>query len=414
MSSAQKHRSKRARGDGGYRRRGKDTWELKFSAIDPKSGARCPRYVTFKGTETAARTKLRELVKQADDGAWIAQKKQTYGQVLDAWDASLNVSPKTAERYRELVARFIRPHLGELQVQSLRPSRIEGFYSDLRDGRGPKGRMDGSRLAPRTIGHIHRLVVQSLSMAERDGAIPSNPARIAKRPKIERTELEILDEQQVRDVLTKLKGRSLYRVAALGLATGMRRGELCALRWKDVELDAALLRVEQSLEQTRTAGLRFKGPKTRYGKRAIALPASIVTELRAHRREQQEERLKLGLGRDPDEALVFRHLDPKTGAFSPLSPEAVTKQWRRLVTLLGLPNVSLHAWRHTHASQLIDSGMDVLTISRRLGHATPSITLDVYGHRFNRKDEEAAAVFEAAFSRVFSGTKADETGTDSK
>lgn len=405
-------RNRRSRGDGGYRRRGKDTWELKFSAIDPKSGARRARYVTFKGNETAARAKLRELVKQADDGAWVAPKKQTFGEVLDAWEAGLNVSPKTAERYKELVDRFIQPHLGAIQVAALRPSRIEAFYTDLRDGRGPKEGEAGSKLAPRTIGHIHRLVVQALSLAERDGAIPSNPARLAKRPKIERTEIEILSEDQVRDVLTKLQGRlPFYRLAALGLATGMRRGELCALRWKDVDLDAGRLRVEQSLEQTRTSGLRFKPPKTRYSNRTIALPASIVNELRAHRKEQQEERLKLGLGRDPDNSLVFRHLDPKSGTYSPMVPEAVTKQWRRMVKLLSLPDVSLHAWRHTHASQLIDSGMDVLTISRRLGHASPSITLDVYGHRFKRKDEQAAEVFEAAFARVLTGTKVDEPST---
>jgi integrase len=153
----------------------------------------------------------------------------------------------------------------------------------------------------------------------------------------------------------------------------MRRGELLALRWKDVDLDGGKLRVEQSLEQTKT-GLRFKGPKTKHGRRQISLPSSVVVELRTHRRTQAEQRLALGLGKEADEALVFRRVD---GA--PLLPNSVTTEWRRLVVSLRLPRVSLHAWRHTHASQLIASGMDVLTISRRLGHGSPSITLNVYG-----------------------------------
>jgi integrase len=409
-----KSRARRARGDGGYRKRGKDTWELKFSVVDGKTGHRKTRYQTFKGNETAARAKLRDLVKLAGDGGSVAPARQIFGDVLDSWDGALAVSPKTAERYRELVRLYVRPHLGSARLATLRPSRIESFYGDLRDGRNPSGAVVQRKLSARTIGHIHRLVVQALSVAERDGLIPSNPARNAKRPKIERGEIEILNESEVRDVLRKLQGRSFYRIAALGLSTGMRRGELLGLRWKDVELDAAMLRVEQSIEQTKAGGLRAKGPKTRYSKRAISLPASIVTELRTLRREQQEERLRLGLGREPDDALVFRRTDPSTGTLGPLLPNSVTTEWRRLVRMLKLPKVSLHAWRHTHASQLIDSGMDVLTISRRLGHGSPSITLDVYGHRFKRKDEGAAAVFEAAFSGVFTETDADKAGTPAK
>jgi integrase len=401
-------KSRRARGDGSYRRR-KDSWELKFNATDPKTGIRATRFVTFKGTETGARAKLRELLKQADDGAFIAPARQTYGEVLDAWEAGLTVSAKTAERYKELVKLHIRPHLGALKLSALRTSRIETFYRDLRAGVSPTG-ASVSPLAARTIGHIHRIVVQSLSVAERDGAIPSNPARIAKRPKIERQEIEILTDAQIKELLQKLRGHSYYSIAALGLATGMRRGELLALRWKDVDLEGAHVRVEQSLEQTND-GLRFKEPKTRHGRRRISLPAALVTELRGHRKAQQEERLKLGLGREPEEGLVFRRLEPRTGTFTPIPPDSASSDWRRIVVVKKLPKVSMHAWRHTHASQLIAAGLDVLSISRRLGHGTPSITLDVYGHLFKRQDDGAAAVFDAAFGADMAGTDADESGT---
>jgi len=151
------------------------------------------------------------------------------------------------------------------------------------------------------------------------------------------------------------------------------------------------VRVEHSVEQTKI-GLRLKAPKTRYGRRSIALPASVIADLREHRTAQQELRLRLGLGKLPDDALVFTNLH---GALR--SPNALTKEWIRATIDRGLPRVSLHALRHTHASQLIASGMDVLTISRRLGHGSPSITLGVYGHLFTNTDDRAAQIIEAAF-----------------
>ena len=172
---------------------------------------------------------------------------------------------------------------------------------------------------------------------------------------------------------------------------GMRRGELLALRWQDVDLDAARVRVEQSLEQTKV-GLRIKEPKTKYGRRTITLPASVITELRAHWKAQQERRLSLGLGKAPEETLVFATLDGK-----PRSPNAFTKEWSVTMRELGL-KVTFHALRHTHASQLIASNLDVLAISRRLGHSTPAITLSVYGHLLSNSDDQAARVIETAFS----------------
>jgi integrase len=158
-----------------------------------------------------------------------------------------------------------------------------------------------------------------------------------------------------------------------------------------VSLDGAELQVQQSLEQTKE-GLRFKAPKTKQGRRTISLPAFIVKELRAHKVAQAADRLALGLGKDADDALVLRRPDG-----SPLAPDNVSSEWRKAVDALKLPKVSLHALRHTHASQLIASGMDVLTISRRLGHGAPSITLDIYSHLFKPTDGAAAAIFDKAF-----------------
>ncbi len=288
--------------------------------------------------------------------------------------------------------RQVANRVGAVRLQKLKPAHLVELYAKLlREGRQRKTKGRAAGLSPASVRYVHRVLHRALGHAVLWGIIPNNPCASVEAPKPVSAEVEILTEVQVRDVLTKLRGRPMYMLAAVGLATGLRRGELLGLRWKDVDLDAGRLRVEQSLEQTK-AGLRFKGPKTKHGRRSMGLPASIVAELRSHRRAQAEQRLALGLGKEPDDALVFRRPDA-----TPLLPNSVTTEWRRLVPLLKLPTVTLHAWRHTHASQLIASGMDVLTISRRLGHGSATITLNVYGHLFNCGDDRAAAVFERAF-----------------
>jgi integrase len=405
-----KTQTRRSRGDGGLRLRRPGVWELKYLAAAPSTRLRQMRTMTFRGNETQARAQLRKLVKAADDGLCAAPARHTISDVIDTWERGLTVSPKTAERYRELSRLYIRPHLGAARLAGLRTSRFEEFYRDLVEGRDPTGALTGRPLAPRTALHVHRLVVQALSIAERDGLISSNPARNAKRPKIERREIEILSAAQVSELLRNLRGRSLQKFVLLALATGARRGELCALRWQSVDLDAGLLRIVESLEQTKPdvstsdalarRGLRFRAPKTHAGARTISLPHSVIGELRTLKREQAEERLKLGLGREADDALVFRQIDPATGTFGPLLPNNISTAWRKLVTSLKMPKVSFHALRHTHASQLIDAQMDVVTVSRRLGHGSPAITLSTYAHRFRPADGAASAVFDAAFSDV--------------
>lgn len=174
----------------------------------------------------------------------------------------------------------------------------------------------------------------------------------------------------------------------------MRRGELLALRWQDVDLDRAVLRVEQALEATK-GRLRFKPPKTNYGRRPITLPASLIGELRRHRKAQQEQRLALGLGKAPADALVFATWDGRVR-----HPDGLTKEWSTAMEAIGRPKITLYSLRHTHASQLIAAGLDVLTISRRLGHGSPAITLAVYGHLFANTDDRAAQVMEAAFREI--------------
>jgi integrase len=189
-------------------------------------------------------------------------------------------------------------------------------------------------------------------------------------------------------VLAKLEGHTLFPMVSLALATGLRRGELLGLQWGDIDLDAGTLRVERSLEETKE-GLRLKSPKTKSERRNIALPSGSVDMLRALKVQQMEIRLALGLGKPDAETLVFSDIEGRL-----LKPHTISRAWRRVVAAKKLPAVTFHALRHTHASMLINAGVDILTISRRLGHSKASVTLDVYGHLIGGADEAAALAIE--------------------
>jgi integrase len=369
---------------GRIRRRGKHSWALQFVV------GGVMQYRSIKGTKRDAEAELTKLTAAALGGTYVDHSRITVAEFLDRWLdwAATSVSPKTIERYRQIVRLNIIPHIGTVPLQKLRAITLTDLYVTLLK----EGGADGRPLSARSVGHVHRVLRRALSFAVTWGEVLQNPAANVKPPRVEQTELDILRDGDVKAPLDQLRGKSLYLVALLGLTTGMRRGEMLALRWQDIE--GGKLRVERRLEQTKTGGLRFKSPKTKTSRRSISIPPSVTAELRAHRRVQQERWLALGMGKIKDDGLVLATWNGETR-----TPNALSKDWSEMMSALGL-KITLHSLRHTHASQLIAAGMDVISVSRRLGHASPSITLNVYGHLFSNTDDRAADIVGAALARM--------------
>jgi integrase len=254
----------------------------------------------------------------------------------------------------------------------------------MRSGAGP----GGSGLHTPVISDFH--AKSPPTAREHLEIVARNVAGMVRPPKVDAEEVEILTAAEVGDVLTKLTGHRLFSIAVLALGTGLRRGEMCELRWRDVDMDGGVLRVERAVEQTR-AGLKVKAPKTRHGRRTIALPGSVIDALRTLWLGQLKTRFALGLGRPGADDLLFTLPDG-----SRWGPDYLSRLWRLAMIALGLPRVGLHSLRHAHASALISAGVDVLTISRRLGHATPAFTLAVCGHLFANTDAAAANAIDVA------------------
>jgi integrase len=169
-----------------------------------------------------------------------------------------------------------------------------------------------------------------------------------------------------------------------------------ALPWLNVDLDSKVISVREALEETREHDIQVKAPKTKAGKRDVSLPAIVVDALRGHRRAQFELRVALGAGKLPDGALVF----PAPLKAGSQSPRAFSKEWADVAASIGMPEVTFQALRHTHGSQLIDAGVDIVTISKRLGHASPNITLKVYAHLFRKDDSKASDAIDVALEAL--------------
>jgi integrase len=376
---------------GHIRRRGANSWELKFDVgVDPLTGKRKIRYHSFKGTKRDANTELVRLIAQHAAGQSVDPAKTTVAEFLARWDdwASTHLSPKTVERHHIAIRYHIVPHIGALAVQKLRPVHLVELYRKL----GQSGGRDGRPLAPGSIIYVHGLLHRVLGHAMVWGVVTQNAAAVVRPPRAPDSEITILNQEQIGAVLRHLNGRTLRPIVSFLIGTGCRRGEVLALRWQDVDLEKAIVRIAHSVEQTK-GELRIKAPKTKAGKRSVTISPWLVAELRAHHARQQEQRLKLGMGRASTDSLVFARWDGKMRA-----PNWLSKKFAQAMATLGI-DCKLHGLRHTHVSQLIAAGLDVLTISRRIGHASPAITLNVYGHLFANTDGRAAEIMEVAFIR---------------
>jgi integrase len=230
---------------------------------DPATGKRRMATATVRGDRRAAEKELRRLLRALDTGEHVDPTRMTVREWLTVWLTAVReeVSPKSHERYSEIVENFLAPELGALPIVKLAPAHIGMVYAKW----ATEGRRDGKPggLSPRTRRHVHRILKAALGRAVEQQVIARNPADAFKKrlPKVERQEMVTLTAEQAAKLLESIKHCRLYWPVLIALSTGMRRGEILALRWRNIDLERGIVRVVESLEQTKAA-LRFKAPKT--------------------------------------------------------------------------------------------------------------------------------------------------------
>jgi len=345
------------------------------------SGKRRFGTATVRGTRRQAEKELVRLLRSVDTGEHVDPSRITVGDWLKLWieTARAEVSPKTHERYAEIIRCYLVPALGGIQLQRLTPTDIQRGYNAF--DRNP---------SPRTRRHIHRILKSALARAVEQQALTRNPATNLRLPKVEKEPITTLTVEQTKLLLDAIRHTTTYWPTLIAVATGMRRGEILALRWKNLDLDQGVVRVVGSLEQTK-AGLRFKSTKTEKA-RAVTLPSFALEELRRWKREQAEKLLALGI-RQSGTTLVSCREDGK-----PKQPESLTHEFTYLVgRVKDFPRIRFHDLRHSHATQLLGSGVHPKIVQERLGHSTITTTMDLYSHVSETMQSDATARLDQAY-----------------
>jgi len=297
------------------------------------------------------------------------------------------VAPSTLARYTAIVERHLVPALGALRLRDLRPAHILAAY-----GRSlaPGGRADGGAggLSPRTVLHHHRLLHEALAHAVRWQLLSRNPADAVDPPRAARPEMHVLDVAQVAQLLAAAASTPQYAFVYAALATGARLGELLALRWQDVDFAKGKLSITRTVKRVSGQGLIFGSPKTHRSSRPVALSAETKAVLQEHRRRQLEHRLRMGPAYK-EQGLVFA--GPTGG---PMDDANLRRAFCRIVRAAGLEPLRIHDLRHTAATLMLRAGVSPKVVAERLGHATVSLTLDVYSHVLPDMQREAAEALE--------------------
>jgi integrase len=316
-----------------------------------------------------------------------------FGAYLAEWleRQRTQLQPSTWESYRGVVRRHLLANLGDMPLGALTKRDFERLYARIFLGGGVGGRP----LSRRSVGYVHGVAHKALEDAVDDGLLERNPAHRATLPKVDHAatgdtgeRLATWDAEQLRAFLAGIADSRYGPLFLVAAFTGLRRGELCGLRWQDVDLDRKVLHVRRALTIIRRQ-VRLKPPKSSRA-RALHIDDAVVEALGRQRAWQREQAATLGPVWHNRWDLVFT---ADTGR--PLVPDSVSRAFKETVQQLPVPRIRLHDVRHTHATLMLQAGVPIKVVSERLGHASAQLTMDIYAHVLPAMDSAAAAAFSA-------------------
>lgn len=352
--------------------------------VPRQNGRRTQRTKGGFATKAAAVHAMNAMQASVASGTWVVPSKLTLREYLeDLWLPGIRgeVRGGTWGAYELHVRRYIAPHLGDTALQAVTRSRIKALYAIL-DTQG--GVRSGRGLSAKTVHNVHLTLRKALGDAVEDRLLTSNPAERAHRLSSDRRDMRTWSAEELAVFLEVVRGDRYFGLWRLAATSGMRRGELLGLRWSDVDIEGAVLRVQQ--QRVRGAeGVSFGAPKTATSRRSIPLDPATIAALRVHRRAQREERLAFGPGYQEHD-LVFARPDG-----SPLDPDTVSQSFDRHQRRARLPRIRFHDLRHTHATLALAVGVHPKVVQERLGHSSITVTLDTYSHAVPAMQAEAAS-----------------------
>lgn len=388
---------------GHIEKRGKNSYSITVSVGKDATGKYKQQWISVKGTKKDAEQKLSEILHQIDNGTFLKPSKTTMTEYLNKWlldYAKPNLSPRGYERYESITRVHLIPSLGNIIMTQLRPDHLQSHYTAKLN----------SGLSALTVRYLHTVMHKALQTAVKRGLVIRNVADGVDVPRAQRNDMQTWDEYEVTRFLETAKESTYYELFFLALFTGMRRGELLALRWQDIDFMFSQISVNRTLHRLQggkygNGSYVFTQPKSERSRRTIALSSSVILTLKNYKEKQSIIRDKLGISLKDDD-LVFSNLKGE-----PLRPNTITRAWSMLAARAGVKIIRLHDARHTHASLLLKQGVHPKIVQERLGHASIQITLDTYSHVAPGLQEAAAVQFEKLISPSYNDTvnKSDTT-----
>lgn len=354
-------------------------WEARVTTgRDPGTGKQVQRSFTGK-TQKEVREKMQAAAVEVNQGTYTAPAKLTVGQWLDIWlsDYCGGLKATTASGYARAIRKHIKPALGAVRLDQLRPHDVQRFVNGLEG------------MVPSTVRHIYQVLHTALEKAVELDYIPRNPATRCELPRQEQQEVHPFNDEQAAALLEAAKGTDVEYLLPVALFTGLRQSELLGLTWADIDFDGGAISVNKQLARPsfRAAGL-FQTTKS--GKPRTITPAPAVFRALKHQRARQAEmQLRAGPLWDNPHGLVFT-----TKIGGPFNQMQADRGFKAALTTAGLSGFHFHSLRHTYAVNSIRAGEDIKTIQLSLGHATAAFTLDKYGHVTDRMKKDSAARME--------------------
>ena len=371
---------KRANGEGSLSRRSNGTWAAAISL------PRGRRETFYAKTRDEARRKLVRAVRARDTGMLAASQRSTVGDFLDYWLAEVvrpNVRPWTYAGYEVHVRLHLKPALGHLRLDKLTPIHVQQFVNQkLADG-----------MKPRSVRYIRGTLRTALSKAVKWDLISRNAAALVRGPRVERYDIRPLTPDEARVFLGAMKGDRLEALYSIALTMGLRQGEVLGLRWQDIDLETADLRVNKQLQRV-DGKLQLVAPKTSRSRRMLAVPASTMRSLREHRDRQLQEKAEAGK-RWVETGLVFTNAQG-----NPIDASLVSKQFHQHLERAGLPQRRFHDLRHSCATLMLVQGVAPRVVMEVLGHSQIAMTMNTYSHVIPELQWQAARRMDALLREV--------------
>ncbi len=384
-------------------------WEAQVTVgTDPGTGRQIRKTYTGK-TQKEVAQKMQAAATAVQEGDFFEPSKITLGAWFDLWFKDYCGDKKylTVKQYKSMTDSHIRPALGAVKLSKLTPPQIQSFYNELqRTGRtvkekDPKTGKISTRQEPlsaKTVKNIHGILSKALSTAVDVGYIKNNPAERVTLPRVEKTQIVPLSDQQVKALMAACTGHDFERVYKLILFTGLREGEALGLTWDCVDFDTGTLKITKQLQKRpeRDGGYTFAPLKNDKARTITAAPF-VMQLLREQYRAQTAQRLQAGevwqgwqSAKERETGLVFTRDNGRN-----LDVTMVYKAYKKLAEQIGAPDSRVHDLRHTYAVLSLQNGDPIKTVQDNLGHATAAFTLDVYGHVSEKMKEDSAARMQA-------------------